>query len=278
MAIAIPNGCWRQPQCSEGSGVSGDKRTVKIKGTRSELKTLMLTFVAGVTVVEEGWVASTWTLDDTPGEGGMLTIECVPEGGASDPEDPTSDPKALKVIWKCKSVRNDVSIMAYCGPSEGSNPHRTHIELWQKESDAQLADADQYHRNPHQIGQLTAADLLLVNKIRKGVEAVMRFYPILTCVATYSDCPPGMLERLSYIDTPAAPPSLKEVAPKNLQAVITAHTWLRCQDDVDETTDGKWTRTISWMGIANSDSGESSPWDVNLYGSGNDRWAMPLNL
>lgn len=263
---------WKQPTCTEGVDANGQQtRTVNFKGKRSDLATYKSTLVKGSTEVETGWVASLWNLSDGPGETAILSITCSPKEDQTEEQDP--ERMALRVVWKCRSVRNDISILAFCGPSEGNDPHRTHIELWQKETDATLADADKYHANDTDIETLTQNDLRIVNKIRKGVESVMRFYPVLTCVATYSDCPPKMLENLSYIDTPSAPPATETDAPGNLAAVINAHQWVRCQDDVDETADGKWTRTISWMGILKSDDAGSSPWDPDLYGP--NRWKVP---
>jgi len=94
----------------------------------------------------------------------------------------------------------------------------------------------------------------------------------VTRTRTYADCPPACLENVGFIDTPPAPSGTAK-KPSGLATAVNAHQWLKVQDDAQEQTDGNWTRTESWMGIAKSDSNNNSPWDENLYGA--NRWPMP---
>ena len=116
------------------------------------------------------------------------------------------------------------------------------------------------------------ATVALINKIRNGVEAVIRFYPVVTRTRTYADCPPACLENVGFIDTPPVPTGTAK-NPSGLTTAVAAHQWLKVQDDAQEQPDGNWTRTESWMGIAKSDNPDDSPWDADLYGA--NRWPMP---
>ena len=249
------------------------KKSFSWKGPYTDLETAGKGIAKG-DVVASGWVASSWSVRRTPGDYGVLTIECTPP-------DPTSGSgsstvvEPLKDIWSIKSVRNDVSIMAYCGSGE-NEPNRALIEAWMKEPDGELAKKHQFKKPDGEIVQLTddAATMDLVQKIEKGIEAVIRFYPVVTRTRTYADCPPACLENIGFIDTPPVPAGTAK-KPTGIGAAVNAHQWLKVQDDSQEQPDGKWTRTESWMGIAKSDSTDNSPWDADLYGA--NRWPMPYN-
>ena len=149
---------------------------------------------------------------------------------------------------------------------------RAALELWQKEADADLADANQFHRTGTETDTLNSQEQAIADKIRKGVESVIRFYPVLTCTSTWSRIPRTFMEHLGYVDSPAAPAADETDAPANLASVVSSHSWLKVQDDVSETGDGKWQRTESWMGIPKADG--AAGWDADLYGA--SRWPMPL--
>jgi hypothetical protein len=283
MAITIPSGCWVQKDVNKGSDDESNKTLAyPIKGGYSSLETLMLSLTQ-TTVVISGWIAKNWNLQRLPGSSGLLTINCVPDDMVPTPTEEDPDAKTqepLKDIWSIKSVRNDVSIMAYCGVSPGANPQREQIEAWMKEPDGGLAANDSYRKDDgtvFAIGSDMQPTKDLMAKIRKGIESVIRFYPVITRKRTYSVVPPACLENLSYIDTPPVPAAATNAngtvkVPGGLLIAVSAHQWLKVQDDADEQSDGKWTRTESWMGIAISDS-ENLPWDANLYGA--NRWDMP---
>lgn len=263
-----------QPDEMAGCNDTGDlKKSFSWKGPYTDLETAGKGIAKG-DVVASGWVASSWSVRRTPGDYGVLTIECTPP-------DPTSGSgsstvvEPLKDIWTIKSVRNDVSIMAYCGSGE-NEPNRALIEAWMKEPDGELAKKHQFKKPDGEIVQLTddAATMDLVQKIEKGIEAVIRFYPVVTRTRTYTDCPPACLENVGFIDTPPAPAGTAK-NPTGIGVAVNAHQWLKVQDDAQEQPDGKWTRTESWMGIAKSDSTDNSPWDADLYGA--NRWPMPYN-
>lgn len=264
------------PQPDETAGrddVGNLKKSFSWKGPYTDLETAGKGIAKG-DVVASGWVASSWSVRRTPGNYGVLTVECTPPSptsGSGTEQDPTVV-EPLKDIWSIQSVRNDVSIMAYCGPSEGANPNRAMIEAWMKEPDGSLAQMWKFRKSDDTIETLTGASLALAQKIAKGIEAVIRFYPVVTRTRTYAECPPGCLENVGFINTPPVPSGTAK-HPSGLASAVSAHQWLKVRDDAQQQTDGNWTRTESWMGIANGDDPDGSPWDADLYGA--NRWPMP---
>ena len=156
-----------------------------------------------------------------------------------------------------------MSILAYCGDAA----RRVALELWMKETDADLADANQFHATETTVDTLNSQEIAIANKIRKGIDTVVRFYPVLTCKSTWSRIPSTFLTNLGFVDNPGAPTADETIAPANLSSIISAHSWLKVQDDVDETGNGRFQRVESWMGIEGT-------WDADLYGP--NRWPMPL--
>lgn len=276
-----PTTAVAQPDETAGCDDVGNlKKSFSWKGPYTDLETAGKGIAKG-DVVASGWVASSWFVRKTPGNYGVLTVECTPPdptSGSGTEEDPTVV-EPLKDIWSIKSVRNDVSIMAYCGPSPGANPQRALIEAWMKEPDGDLAENLQFRKSDGTVFDISnseyPATVALIGKIRKGIEAVIRFYPVVTRTRTYADCPPACLENIGFIDTPPAPAETAK-EPSGLATAVNAHQWLKVQDDAQEQTDGKWTRTESWMGIAKSDNPDDSPWDADLYGA--NRWPMPYQI
>lgn len=279
MAVNIPNSALLQVRkrlSSDSAGSLGYTIQYKDKSF-SSLKTATASFARG-DAVETGWLLDTFLLESIPGGGGILTLVCMPESSGT-----TSTPKALKAVWTCKSVRNDVSILGYCG-SGNNNPDRPWIECWMKEPDQDVASSYNYRKTDGTIADINndltpstkaSPTRAVIEKIKSGVDSVIRFYPLLTCTSTWSRVPNTFFRNLGYVDTPSAPSADTTIAPTSLSTIISAHEWLKVQDDVQETGDGKFTRTESWMGILITTS-NAHPWDPDLYGD--DRWPMPLSL
>lgn len=258
--VTIPSGVVEQPDEGQALTESGDRTfTRSFKGLYATLKTLSDGVSSGDTL--GGKAVRATALERRPGDYGVLTFTLLTDAGGG------GTPTALRAAWTCRSVRNDVSILAYCGGSA----RRVALELWMKETDADVADANQFHKTETETDALNSQEQSIADKVRKGVESVIRFYPMLTCTSTWGRVPSTFMENLGYVDTPGAPSAGETIAPSNLSSVISAHTWLKCQDDVAETGDGRWTRTESWMGVPKADG---AGWDGDLYGS--SRWAMPL--
>lgn len=282
---------WSPPndavlQVDESTALDASENRTKSfawKGSHDALETAAENLVRGTVIVADTWVASSWNLRRAPAGQGVLTIECIPpnpESGSGTEEDPkVTEP--LEDLWSIKSCRNDVSLLAYCGPSTGANPLREQLENWLKETDDALARNYQYTDASGRVVELTAPSKKLAAKFRKGVESVIRFYPVVTRKRIYADVPPACLENIGYVDTPEPPQqdnsmSRKKI-PNGLSNAVDAHEWLKVQDDADEQSDGKWARVESWMGIAKTDAVDKAhPWDPDLYGSA--RWSMPADL
>ena len=305
MSWSVPNTAIRQMDGGDGTNESGAKtKTIVYKGPYSDLETAKNALVQG-DAIEGDWLAKSWNLSRVPGNLGRLEISCVDKDDVT--ENGETSQYALKVTWSVKSVRNDVSILAYINSS--SYPEgRFAVEMWMKETDQSLVESFKYKDQTgavKDISGLGPAWVELCKKIGRGIESVMRFYPILTKKSITSTPPAKTLEHLSEINDPANSNNFDSVnvtdangnavtddfgnivkklvakktkvflAPKNLQEIIEAHQWLKCQDDADEQTDGNWVRTESWMGILKSDNPDQQPWDANLYGVGSVRWKMP---
>lgn len=288
MAIAIPAGCHRQPVETTGRDANGDDTlSYVLKGPYDALDTLLRSLGNGDEIIR-GWCLSSASLARNAGDVGTLTLVCAADGDDAEAGGPTENStRALSEVWTLRAIRNDVSILGYCGPSEGTNPQRTWIEAWQKEPDGELAAALKFTRPDGSVvtidGQTATADV--IRKILKGVDSVMRFYPQLTRTRTFTHQPATVYENLATVDVPRigsttdfedADGSEQKASarrlqkPGNLAEVIADHEWLKCQDDVARTADGRFTRTESWIGVLKSDGG----WDKDLYGK-DGRWAMP---
>lgn len=261
--ITIPATSVEQPTQAQILAESGTKGFLRaFKDSYSVLATAADGMATGDTL--GGYVLKSYNLSRCPGDLGILTLSLVPDDTSGTE---TVAQTALKAVWTCRSTRNDVSILAYCGGAAS----RVSLELWQKEADADIADANSFHKNDTEVDQLNSQEIAIANKIRKGIESVIRFYPVLTCTSYWSRIPRSFMTNLGFIDTPAAPSADETVAPSNLSNIISAHTWLKVQDDVSSTGDGQYQRVESWMGIP---TGDGAGWDEDLYGS--QRWPMPL--
>lgn len=269
MAIEIPNGCYRQTTESEENDRQGiASRTVVVKGPYAAVSGLYAGVGKGTEVID-GYVMESSSLTRV-NSAGVVTFVCIPASAVE---------VSLSEVWTLRSVRNDKSILAYCG-SGPDNPSRALIEAWQKEPDGSVAMLPGFTKSDGSIFVIGDADAGvkatatndLLTKIQNGIDSVMRFYPMLTKTRTYSSPPASVYEHLAEINVPVvgeADSTGKLYKPGNLDSIIEAHTWVKCQDDVTLQADGKFVRTESWMGFA----GESV--DVNLYGAGEERWEMP---
>lgn len=254
MAVNIPASAVRQPQdVDTHDDADTDRFSIRFKAPYADLKTAKEAFAQGDEY--DGRILRNWQLERIAGNWGMLTLGLAPkdsstEGGSVQP---------YKTTWSVKSVRNDKSILAYCGESEGNNPYRAHIELWMKETDQDLIEADKYTDGKGEEHTLTSLDKLITAKLKKGIESVIRFYPLVTRKKFYHADPRDSLAKLGYIDP----------LPNGAPSVTGSYEWLKVQDDKDEQMDGDFVRIESWMGALAAEGG----WDQDLYGQ--NRWPMP---
>lgn len=223
-----------------------------------------------------GYHAISWTVRRGNGDTAVLFVACKKADAADTSQGGGDGTLPFRDVISVKSVRNDVSILAYCGTS-ASQPNRAAIERWMREPDPKLAAQMKYTDANGSVVDFNEEPLLknsipLLQKIMKGTERVIRFYPQITRRRSYYAPPTDLFQKLSYIDTPPSPSS-NTLGPNGVSTLISAHQWLKVQDDCDEQQDRTWMRTESWIGIATSDSQEGSPWDADLYGA--SRWKMP---
>lgn len=278
MAITVPTDCHQQPTEQEGKTEAGVlTHTYVIKGPYTALKTYMAGISPGDNI-DDGYKAKTAMLQRNPGDYGTLSI--VAEKNPDSIDATAGQSIAESEVWELKSVRNDVPLLAYCGESS-SEPQRAVIEAWQQEPDGNLAKENSYKTSSGETVVISdAPTLAVIEKLKRGISAVMRFYPMVTVTRVYSSAPTEVYSNLATINTPAGGPVKvdgeganareRREKPAGIAAVVSAHSWLKCQDDVKKGDDGKWTRTQSWMGCLASEGG----WDGNLYGTAN-RWPMP---
>lgn len=231
--------------------------------------------VAGGTV-PSGFYAASWDIRRGNGDTATLTIRGR-KADATQSSQSGSSTTPFKDVFSLKSVRNDVSVLAYCSTSP-SGPNRAAVERWMREPNPKLAAEFKYMDSDGNLVDMNEEPLLkntvpLVRKIMKGTERVIRFYPQLTRRRSYYAPPADTFQHLSYIDTPPTPGGQNTLAPNGISTLISAHEWLKVQDDCDEQQDRTWMRTESWIGILKTDENEGHPWDPDLYGP--NRWKMP---
>lgn len=263
-ALTTPEGCYLQPTSTDSLNQDGlTDFSYEFKGTYSALKTWMNSFNLG-TDTYDGKIVRSRNLRRVAGDLGVLTIHCGTDDTTTGSGDNTVQ-NAFKGVWSCRAMRLDKSILSYCGSAN----ERSHIEMWLKETDSVIADSDKYKDDNGTEHSLTQNEKDIVNKIRKGCDTVVRFYPVLTYKSYYKKMPENWGVGIGFIRTPEAAAADKIIAPKNLNSVIQGFVWLKMQDDVEEQPDGTFTRIQSWWGIHENDGG----WDTDLYGD--DRWPMP---
>lgn len=205
----------------------------------------------------ELYVAS-WSLERLDGDYGRLTITV---GEASDDSSSDPDEDVVSTKWSLKGVQQQIPLSRFAPDgtwSLGSSPDGHQIALWRQEPRKDLYDAYKFLAPDGNVYELDASSKKVADKYRMGIEAVMRFYPVVTRKITYkrgmSDTKVdalGIGERLSHIDTP------------DRTFGLTPGAWLCIQDDADEAADGALVRITGWMGCKSL--------DADLYGDTN-RW------
>jgi hypothetical protein len=248
----MPDPNYEQPELVEFASDGSKRITRTFKGDRSEL----LTFANGLTIGASpygGLPLQTVTLTRTVASLATLRLEY----GLEESSDTANAASVKSTVWQMKHTQRIVSLMRRTGQS-ASMPSRGCLEAWRREPDPALYDAYQYRNQVGSVMTLSAAEQLVAKKLEKGTEGAMRFYPTIQKTTTYSK---GKIadvgQGLAYISTPGSP--WDSITIGGATAV-----WLKVGDDITRNADGSQTRTESWMG--------AKEWDVNLYGSGADRW------
>jgi len=248
---------WEQPERVEITTDGSRSITKSYKGDYADLVTLAGTLTIG-TSTEDSLPLRTINLTRTVGSPNIGTLRL--EFG-EDEDNSGGTASVVSTVWSMKHTQRIVSLMRRTGDS-ASMPHRGNLEAWRKEPDPALYDAYQYRNQVGSVLTLSAEEIAIAEKLKAGVEGAMRFYPTVQKVTVYSNGKiSGVGANLATIDTPGSPwDSDIKFGPTGEQ---TDAVWLKVGDDVTKNKDGQ-TRTESWMG--------AKSWDVNLYGTGADRW------
>ena len=205
----------------------------------------------------ERYVAS-WSLERLEGDYGRLTINIGDTAdntaGQAEPDNKVSEK------WSLKNVQMQLPLSRFYidGTWSGTAPDGHQIALWRQEPRKDLYDAYKFLAPDGNIYELSAGSKAAADKYKKGIESVMRFYPVVTRTITYKK---GMNddriaalkigEKLAHIQTPVKTFGL------------TPGTWLCIQDEGDLAADGTFVRVTGWMGCKSLDQ--------DLYGD-NNRW------
>ena len=281
MAVSIPTGAKRQPDGGMAKDEDGAiSASLSWKGDYDDLANLLVSIMPGDELAAADLpfaaVVTSASLRRANADCGVLTLEVKGKSSTTSTSSGSST-NPIRDQWSLKSVRNDVSVLAYCSESP-SGPNRAAIERWMREPDPALASNFKYRDtdgNEVDIAEdpMTTNSVDLIRKLMKGTERVIRFYPQITRRRLYYNPPADTFQGLSYVGAPPYSAGAVTLAPDGISAVISAHEWLKVQDDCDEQQDGKWMRTESWIGILKDDSSEQHAWDPDLYGD--SRWKMP---
>lgn len=264
--VIIPDDAILQPNETLSGQPNGTQQwSVSYKGPYNSLRTATIAFSPGDIYSFDnttGGILASWQLSRISGDHGMLTLNLTPADIMQENGGNVAKSELKKDVWSVHGVRNDKSLLGFCGVS-ASEGNRAELEAWLKEPDGALAREYKYRDSQDNIKELSEGSEVIAKKFEKGIDSVMRFYPLITRKRMYSREPAAVLENLSKIDTPPVPKTSlldgKTRVPTGLSTVVNDYKWLKCQDDADENDDGSWTRTEAWMG--------AKEWDEDLYGS-----------
>jgi hypothetical protein len=242
---------WEQPELNQTATEGANTATRNFKGDFADL----LTFANGLTIGGSPYGGLPLrAVNITRTVASLATLRL--EYGKETSYDSQKTATETSVNWSVKHTQRIVSLMRRTGDS-ASMPHRGNLEAWRKEPDPALYDAYQYRNQVGSVLTLSLPEQAVAAKLKAGTEGAMRFYPTIQKVTVYSN---GKISNvgqgLATIDTPGSP--WDSITIGGASAV-----WLKVGDDVTKNKDGQ-TRTESWMG--------AKSWDVNLYGTGADRW------
>lgn len=244
---------WEQPELNQTATGGANTATRNFKGNYSDL----LTFANGLTIGDSpfgGLPLRAVNITRAVGDPNLATLRL--EYGLEESSDTSTAATARSVVWQMRHTQRIVSLMRHTGAS-ASMPKRGNLEAWSKEPDPILYEAFKYHNQVSAVMTLSAEEQAVAEKLKKGVEGAMRFYPTIQKTTTYGKGKiAGVGQGLAYISTPGSPWDSITIGGATA-------SWLKVGDDVTRNADGTQTRVESWMG--------AKEWDENLYGTAN-RW------
>ena len=235
--------CYQQPDDSLQITQAQTVRTERFHGMRDAIESKKNEYEVGQRDVS--------SIQMDGGNGGTATLTVTYTDPSETDESRTAD--TLSTTWAMSTSQITYPIEKYCGPSEGASALAWQLRAWRQERDNVLYQSFQFRDSTGDIITLSGNTQKLAEKIMKGVESVMRFYPTVQKVSRLgSGKIDGLGEGLAEIDSPGGPYS------------GAAKEWLKIGDNVQQNEDGTQTRTESWLGADEIDS--------DLYGSSGERW------
>ena len=233
---------WEQPELNQTATEGANTATRNFKGSYADL----LAFANGLTIGGSPYGGLPLrAVNITRTVASLATLRL--EYGKETSYDSTKTATETSFNWSMKHTQRIVSLMRKTGGS-ASMPARGTLEAWKREPDPDLYNNFQYRNQVGSVMTLGQDAYLIAQKMIRGIEGAMRFYPTVQRVATYTKGTiAGVGTGLARISTPSSPWD------------SVAQSWLKVGDDV--TVDGKTgtqTRTESWIG--------AKSWDADLYG------------
>ena len=241
----MPTTYWEQPERVEVSTDGSKSITKSYKGDYADLVTYAGTLTIGTTAEDDVPLRSI-NITRTVGAPNLATLRL--EFGEDASFDTSKTAEKISVNWSMKHTQRIVSLMRKTGGS-ASMPARGTLEAWKREPDPDLYNNFQYRNQVGSVMTLGQDAYLIAQKMIRGIEGAMRFYPTVQKVTVYTTGNvPNVGRDLARIDTPGSPWD------------SSATQWLKVGDDIVlDSKAGTQTRTESWMG--------AKSWDADLYGA-----------
>lgn len=258
-AVQYKGNCDLQRQ-PEGSITIGDTTTkrVVIKGKKTTLEVLQSTVFMKGSVFEGAWTILSTELADAPGGMAKLTINLIVKGSTTETyPDPVSVIDTWEINWESveKPIVQCPSLLgAYAGDDTQNEPYRQEIAdqvaAWR---DSPMTRKRKYQCPKSTLTQEPTANLdadwenlsaeakKIAQKINKGMEAYLVFFPVITKTQIFSEMP-----------------NTGGCGTRNTPSVsIAPYVYLKNGDRAVQQQDKTWQRVQSWKG--------ADTWDVDVY-------------
>jgi len=241
---------WEQPERVEVNTDGSKSITKSFKGDYAALVSYAGSLTIGTTAESDLPLRSvniTRSVGNRTQQTHLATLRL--EFGADDSYDETKNAVVKSTNWSMKHTQRVVSLMRKTGGS-ASMPARGTLEAWKREPDPDLYNNFQYRNQVGSVMTLDQDAYLIAQKMIKGIEGAMRFYPTIQRVRVYTTGKiAGVGEGLAKIAT----------MPQDCPWTNAAKSWLKVGDDIVlDSKAGTQTRTESWIG--------AKSWDADLYG------------
>lgn len=253
---------WEQPALEHGTTQDESSVVIRYAGDYDALKTFSTSFSVGAAHPDDSdYELAEIRLERYEGPSGRLTLtykDTAPGGGGGGS---SGAARQKSVKWGLTSTAQTLSILRYCGPSEGANASRPRIELFMAETDGDLKNVYKYHTGDGAVAELTSQnDKKMADKILAGIESVQRHFPSVRKTTIYTK---GSFAPSGDLDVAVTAATLGGYGcPASLHG--RAAQWLKSGEDVEIDGDGNQTLVETWIGGAR--------FDPDFYGPIGTRW------